>query len=379
MIQDGCTGIKSINELKILISMLKKYRGYATTLVTLYINGDRPIPDIVNMLREEWAVSGNIKDKTTRNHVQDAIDRIIGMLKGTPKAPPNGLVVFAGFHMISPGNYTWVSYVVIPPFKISTFKYICDMTFHTELLEEGANTTSTYGIIIVERGEAVIALLRGNYWEIVKKVQFFVPNKHSAGGQSALRYKRQTEHLAEVFYKMLADSANEIFLKINDLKGIIVSGPGPTKEDFLKEDALDYRLKDKVIAIVDACCPDEYGVIETIRKASEHIKDNEYVHAKELLETLMEYAVRKSNYVVFGRESTMKALKYGAARIILVSENVGEEEILNLVVEGDKKGIKVEVIPKAVEESKMLDETFGGYAAILQYPVTTLEAQDNQQ
>ncbi len=222
-------------------------------------------------------------------------------------------------------------------------------------------------------------MLRGNYWEIVKKVQFFVPNKHSAGGQSALRYKRQTEHLAEVFYKMLADSANEIFLKIEDLKGIIVSGPGPTKEDFLKEDALDYRLKDKVIAIVDACCPDEYGVIETIRKASSHIKDNEYVHAKELLDTLMEYAVRKSNYVVFGRDAAMKALKYGAARVILVSENVGgEEEILNLVMEGDRKGIKVEVIPKAVEESKMLDQTFGGYAAILQYPpITTLEANQN--
>ncbi len=48
-------------------------------------------------------------------------------------------------------------------------------------------SSDTYGIIVIERGEAVIALLRGgNYWEIVDKVEFFVPNKHAAGGQSAL-------------------------------------------------------------------------------------------------------------------------------------------------------------------------------------------------
>ncbi len=71
-----------------MINLLKKYRGgYATTLISLYINGNRPIPDVVSMLRQEWALASNIKDKTTRTHVQDALERIINSIKGISKAP----------------------------------------------------------------------------------------------------------------------------------------------------------------------------------------------------------------------------------------------------------------------------------------------------
>jgi len=121
-----------------------------------------------------------------------------------------------------------------------------------------------YGFVAIERGEAVTALLKGGQWEVVKTVEFFAPSKHSAGGQSANRYKRQTEHLAEAFYKVVAEEANSVFLQIPTLKGIVVAGPGPTKEDFPKEGGLDYRLEDKVLAVVSACCVDEHGVREAI-------------------------------------------------------------------------------------------------------------------
>ncbi len=67
------------------------------------------------MLRQEWALASNIKDKTTRTHVQDALERIINSIKGISKAPENGLAIFAGFHMINPGNYEWVFHAIIPP------------------------------------------------------------------------------------------------------------------------------------------------------------------------------------------------------------------------------------------------------------------------
>lgn len=220
--------------MKIIINLLKKYRGYATTLISLYINGNRPIPDVVSMLRQEWALASNIKDKTTRTHVQDALERIINSIKGISKAPENGLAIFAGFHMKNPGNYEWVFHAIIPPIPISTFKYICDTSFHTEILESMVKSSDTYGIIVIERGEAVIALLRGNYWEIVDKVEFFVPNKHAAGGQSALRYKRQTEHLAETFYKLVAERANKVFTEIPSLKALLLLDQDQRKRSFLR-------------------------------------------------------------------------------------------------------------------------------------------------
>ena len=370
---NGVYWIKTPVELRAFINLLKKFRGYATTLITLYINSERPIPDVVNLLRSEWSTAANIKDKTTRSHVQDTLERIINNLKGEAKAPENGMAVFAGFHMINQGNYEWVYYVVVPPQPIYTFKYICDTAFHTEILEEELHAGVVYGIVVIERGEAVIALLKGGQWEVVKTVEFFVPGKSSAGGQSANRYKRQTEHLAEVFYKLVAEEANNIFLQIPTLKGVIVAGPGPTKEDFLEVGGLDYRLRDRVLAVVPACCADEHGVVEAIRSAQEQLKESEYVHAKEVMNRVMYYAVKKSDYMVYGREKALRALEMGVAEAVVVAEELGEDVVLEVVMKAEEKGVKAEVVPRGVEESKTLMQAFGGYVALLSTPVWVLE------
>ncbi|MBP1449914.1 MAG: peptide chain release factor 1, partial [Thermoproteus sp.] len=217
--------------------------------------------------------------------------------------------------------------------------------------------------------------LRGGQWEVIRTVQFFVPGKHSAGGQSANRYKRQTAHLAEVFYKMVAEEVNRVYLSMPGLKGLIVAGPGPTKEDFLEAGGLDYRLKDKVLAVVSACCANEYGVIEAIRNAEEQLKENEYVKAKEIMDRVMYYAVKKSEYMVYGRDKVMKAMEMGAAELVVVAEELGEDEVLDLVMRGDSKGVKVEVVPRGVEEGKTLLQAFGGYVALLRTPAWILEQQ----
>jgi len=369
---NGVYEVRTLSELKAVINTLKRFRGYATTLITLYINSNRPIPDVVNFLRSEWATASNIKDKTTRTHVQDALERIINQLKGVNKAPENGMAVFGGFHMNSPGNYEWVFYVVIPPKPINTFKYICDTVFHTELLEDQLKTATAYGIVVIERGEAVIALLRGGHWEIVKKVEFFVPGKHHAGGQSANRFKRQTEHLAEAFYKLVAEEANKAFLSIPELKGIIVAGPGPTKEEFLDEGGLDYRLRGKVLAVVSACCADVPGVLEAIRNAEEHLKEAEYVQAKRVMDRIMYLAANKPDYVVFGKERAWAAAEKGLAEMLVISEELGEDEVLDAVIKGSEMGVKVFVVPKGVEEALTL-RNLGGYAAILRAPLYEAE------
>ncbi|MEM1889934.1 MAG: peptide chain release factor aRF-1 [Pyrobaculum sp.] len=372
---NGVYYIKTAVELRAFINLLKKFRGYATTLITLYVNSERPMPDVVGLLRSEWSTAANIKDKTTRTHVQDTLERMVNNLKGEAKAPPNGMAIFAGFHMVNQGNYEWVYYVVVPPQPINTFKYICDTAFHTELLEDQLHAGVVYGVVVVERGEAVIALLKGGQWEVVKTVEFFVPGKHHAGGQSANRFKRQTEHLAETFYKILAEEVNKIFLQIPTLKGIIVAGPGPTKEDFLEEGGLDYRLKDKVLAIVPACCANEYGVVEAIKNAQEQLKESEYVKAKELMERVMYYAVKKSDYIVYGRDRVLKAIETGLAEVAIVAEELGEETVLEIIMKAEEKGVKIEVVPKGVEESKTLTQAFGGYVALLTAPVWVLEQQ----
>jgi peptide chain release factor subunit 1 len=114
-------------------------------------------------------------------------------------------------------------------------------------------------------------------------------------------------------------------------------------------------------------------VREAIRGAQEQLKESEYVRAKEVMERVMYYAVKKSDYIVYGRDRVLKALEMGMAEVVVVAEELGEDAVLEVVMKAEEKGVKVEVVPRGVEESKTLMQAFGGYAALLSTPVWVLE------
>jgi peptide chain release factor subunit 1 len=63
--------------------------------------------------------------------------------------------------------------------------------------------------------------------------------------------------------------ADETFLPMDNLKGIILAGPGPTKYDFEKGEYLNYQLEKKIIDVVDTAYVEEQGVKEVVDKAPE--------------------------------------------------------------------------------------------------------------
>jgi peptide chain release factor subunit 1 len=90
---------------------------------------------------------------------------------------------------------------------------------------------------------------------------------------------------------------------------------------------------------------------------------------------VMYYAVKKSDYIVYSREKVLKALEMGMAKAVVAAEEPGEDVVMDLVMRGDSKGVKIEVIPHGVEESKTLMQAFGGYVALLSAPAWVLERQ----
>jgi len=59
------------------LNELKNLKGRGTELISLFIKPNKQISDTINMLREEWSTSSNIKSDITRKHVQNAITKII--------------------------------------------------------------------------------------------------------------------------------------------------------------------------------------------------------------------------------------------------------------------------------------------------------------
>lgn len=399
--------------LKKLIEELERKTGRGTELISLYIPPGRPISDVIASLREEHGTAANIKSKQTRKNVQDALESIMQRLKYFKKAPETGLIVFCGaIPRAGPGTEKIECYMIVPPEPVNFYLYRCNSKFYLEPLKEMIREKETYGIIVIDRNEATIALLKGKNVEIVKTLTSGIPGKHEKGGQSQRRFARIIEQLAHEFYKRVGEYANKAFLEFGEnLKGVIIGGPGPTKEDFAKGDYLDYRLKRKILGLVDIGYTGEEGVFELMWKAQDIISESRYAEERRLMQKFLYLLAKNPEIVTYGINEVLQTLKHGAASLILISEEIGKayiiakckscrlkvekivdekviereeplkcpkcrgileivkaETLVDYVAEkAEKTGAKVEVLSTATVEGSQLLNVFGGLAAILRF------------
>ncbi len=192
-----------------LIKELESKKGRGTELISLYIPPGKLISEVIGYLRQEYATAANIKSKTTRKNVQDAIESAIQRLKLFHRAGPTGLVIFSGAipQNGGPGSEKIEVYHIVPPEPIQTFLYRCDSRFHLEPLKQLLRERDVYGVLVVDNEEAAVAVIRGR--RIVEMDTFTsgVPGKHRAGGQSARRFERLREMSHQDSYKRASKQA----------------------------------------------------------------------------------------------------------------------------------------------------------------------------
>ncbi|MDX1534922.1 MAG: peptide chain release factor aRF-1 [Thermoplasmata archaeon] len=383
--------------------------GRGTELVSLYVPPKRQISDVTGYLRQELSQSSNIKSKTTRKNVMSAIESILSRLRAFRKVPEKGLAFFVGHQQVGADQTQMVSFVVEPPEPVTTFLYRCDSRFFTEPLEEMLEEKDLYALLVIDRSEATLGLLRGKRIEVVKNVQSLVPSKHSKGGQSARRFERLIEQAAHEFFVKIGTLMTEAFLEVSELKGILLGGPGGTKDDFLKGDYLHHELKKIVLETFDLGYADESGLREMVEKAKETLADIDLMREKRLVQDFMEQ-IRKPDggLVVYGEEEVRNALSLGAVDVLIISEGLrkvrlevhcpscgyrghataeGEgpgpcpecgsdldvEEEVDVVEEltalAESVGTRVEFISVDSEEGALFARTFGGLGGLLRFQV----------
>ncbi|MEM4417678.1 MAG: peptide chain release factor aRF-1, partial [Nitrososphaerota archaeon] len=310
-----------------MIESIEKLQGRGTELVTLYIPPDKSISDVINYLRQEYATAANIKSKQTRKNVQDAIESAIQRLKLFDKPGPTGLVIFSGaIPQNGPQTEKIEVYHLIPPEPISTFLYRCDSRFHVEALKDLLKEKAVYGVIAIDNEEASIAVVKGRHISNLKTFTSGVPGKHHAGGQSARRFERLREMSLNEFYKRVAEKANELFLQYPNLKGVIIAGPGPTKEEFAQGDYLHYTLRDK-LHIVDTSYSGESGVREAVSKSSDYLREIRMIEEQKLIQRLMSEVSREDSKAVYGERQVREALAKNMVELLLISEELDLIEV----------------------------------------------------
>ena len=67
-------------ELKKQLARLRELKGSGTELISVYIPANQPVHEMSNKLREEAGQATNIKSKSTRKNVGDALDTVISKI-----------------------------------------------------------------------------------------------------------------------------------------------------------------------------------------------------------------------------------------------------------------------------------------------------------
>lgn len=234
-------------EFKRKLEQLKSKKGRGTELVSLYIPPDKQISDVVSQLKVEHGQASNIKSKVTRSNVQGALDSLLSRLKYLEEVPENGIIYFTGAVDVGANKTSMETTIIEPPQPIITYRYHCDSRFYLEPLESMLKETKTYGLLVLDRREATIGLLVGKRIESYRHLTSTVPGKQRKGGQSAQRFQQLRLIAIHDFYKKVGEAANEVFMSVdmNDLAGVLIGGPSPTKEEFDSGEYLHHELEKK--------------------------------------------------------------------------------------------------------------------------------------
>jgi peptide chain release factor subunit 1 len=280
-------------------------------------------------------------------------------------------------------------------------------------------TKETYGLLSIGRKESAVGYLRGDHVKTVREFTSGVHGKHKAGGQSQKRFERQMEEAETRFYRRISDEVNKLFLGMEDLEGIFIGGPGPSKEKFVNDESLDYRLREKILDVVDLGYGGSEGIRALIDKIKDQIANVKFVREKQVMQSFLNAVSKETGLVAYGLEEVQKALNMGAVAKLILSEKLDtyqvnitcsnckheesrtarEQEVNKLklsiqdescpdcgsntfnvssavlIIEelgsiAETMGTDVIIISPDTEEGEMLYSTFGGIVAILRFKLT---------
>ncbi len=396
------TQSKELFEFKKRLAELREYQGRGTELISVYMTPGYPVSDIAAKLRDEYSQASNIKSKSTQKNVQAALEKIMALLKTFKKTPLNGAAIFSGNISQYEGQIDVQLFLVEPPYPLATQFYRCESRFVLEPLEEMLEHTGTYGLVVLDGKDATIAMLKGKSLKVLRRLHSTAHQKMHKGGQSAARFARIREETIEKYYQRVGE-AMDVFLEMKNLQGVIIGGPGPVKEDFVKAKFYNYQLK--ILGVVDTGYADEPGLKELMEKSGEVLKEQEAVKEKKLVSEFIS-EVARGGLAVYGLEETQRAVDVKRAAKVLVTEGMelyeceykcsecgkivsktieekSESEpcecghhrkvglcrlrITDLVESAELQGIIVEYISRDTDEGKQFHASFKGIGAFLRY------------
>ncbi len=355
-------------ELEQLIEELEGYRGRHTEMITVYVPAGFTLTQVGKQIEDEKGTATNIKGTVTRKNVLQSLERVSRQLKLIGQTPPNGLAIFSGNISASEGQQDFQVWAIEPPKPLRIRLYRCDQTFILDPLKEMLETDEVYGLLVIERKEATIGILEGKQIKVLQHMTSGIPGKVRAGGQSAQRFHRITEGAAKEFFRRVSENMKKHFFENKKLKGILIGGPIPTKEEFLATGQLATSLKDKVIAVKDLGETEFNGLQTLVNISQDVLAEQEITHQKLILEEFFTMLAKKPEKVAYGAAEVEKRLTQGAVGKLIISKSLPKEKIKAIEKLAKETSTEIYLVTKETTEGVQFDN-MGGLGGILRFEI----------
>jgi peptide chain release factor subunit 1 len=302
----------------------------------------------------------NIKSRTTRSGVLASLQKVLSALRHYREMPDEGVAIYASPEMVC---------TIEPNEPFLREVYHCGPKFMLDPLREQLEEKALYGLVVLDRKEVTVGLLRGKQVVPLDTKESHVPPKHGKGGQSQHRWERQTEGAAHEFFVKAGELANRAFLdQVGRLDGILVGGPGDTKREWAEGEFMDYRLLGKLLRpFVDVGYTNEFGLEELVRSGTwqlEHLSISK--DRKAILGFTRALQEGKGEY---GLAPVLKAIEEHRAESLLLVESM-EGWFVRLTDAARAHDLPVHVLsPDGAPGAEFL-KGFSGVGAVLRFRVT---------
>ncbi len=241
-----------------------------------------------------------------------------------------------------------------------TWKCADELTTKDVLVNAQGNSTPITSIIRSRAKEKLI--------DLTVSTQNFIANGLIVHN-SAARFSRIREGAIIEFFKRIADACNQQFLGMKtELKGMLIGGPIPTKEEFHEGNYLNDELKRKVLGLKDIGDTSESGLQELVQKSQDLLAKEIIMEEKIIMEKFFTMLAKQPEKTAYGKAHVGKALDIQVVDTLLLSTSLPDEEIDQLAAQAEASGSTVKLISVDTSEGVQLKD-LGGYAAILRYAI----------
>jgi peptide chain release factor subunit 1 len=128
-------------------------------------------------------------------------------------------------------------------------------------------------------------------------------------------------HLQEYFNRV-GDVMTDVFLNLDNLKGIIVGGPGPTKEEFVNGNYLHHEIREMILTTVDTGYTGHEGVKELVNRSRGFLEKVRYLQERQVVQEFLRHLGEDDGLGTYGEDEVLQQLKNKNIYTLLISDSI---------------------------------------------------------